>query len=54
MNTFWAIIFLVGGLAILWKCAELLVAGAVGLAQRLGVSSLVVGLTVVAMGTSAP
>ncbi len=54
MNIFWAIIFLVGGLAILWKCAELLVAGAVGLAQRLGISSLVVGLTVVAMGTSAP
>jgi len=39
---------------ILWKSAELLVAGAVGLAQKLGVSSLVVGLTVVAMGTSAP
>lgn len=48
------IILLVGGLVILWKSAELLVAGAVGLAQILGVSSLVVGLTVVAMGTSAP
>jgi len=46
--------YLVGGLLILWKCAELLVAGAVGLADRLGVSSLVIGLTVVAMGTSAP
>jgi cation:H+ antiporter len=30
------------------------VAGAVALAERLGVSSLVVGLTIVAMGTSAP
>ena len=39
---------------ILWKSAELLVSGAVGLANRLGVSPLVVGLTVVAMGTSAP
>ena len=48
------IILLAGGLVILWKCAELLVAGAVGLARMLGVSSLVVGLTVVAMGTSAP
>jgi len=48
------ILFLVGGLLILWKSAELLVAGAVGLAQKLGVSSLVIGLTVVAMGTSAP
>jgi cation:H+ antiporter len=48
------IILLVGGLVILWKCADLLVVGAVGLARMLGVSSLVVGLTVVAMGTSAP
>jgi cation:H+ antiporter len=48
------IILLAAGLVILWKSAELLVAGAVGLARMLGVSSLVVGLTVVAMGTSAP
>ena len=48
------IILLVAGLVVLWKSAELLVAGAVGLAKMLGVSSLVVGLTVVAMGTSAP
>ncbi len=54
MNIFWAIILLIGGLLVLWKSAELLVSGAVGLAQRLGVSSLVIGLTVVAMGTSAP
>ncbi|HCO93572.1 MAG TPA: hypothetical protein DIU00_06415 [Phycisphaerales bacterium] len=48
------IILLAGGVVILWKSAELLVSGAVGLAQKLGVSSLVIGLTVVAMGTSAP
>ena len=48
------IILLISGLVILWKSAELLVSGAVGLARMLGVSSLVVGLTVVAMGTSAP
>jgi len=54
MNIIWACLFLAGGLVILWKCAGLLVAGAVGLAHRLGVSPLVVGLTVVAMGTSAP
>ncbi len=47
-------IYLVAGLLILWKCAELLISGAVGLAARLGISSLVIGLTVVAMGTSAP
>ncbi|MBN2138646.1 MAG: calcium/sodium antiporter [Sedimentisphaerales bacterium] len=46
--------YLAAGLVILWKCAELLVAGAVGLARRLGISPLIIGLTVVAMGTSAP
>jgi cation:H+ antiporter len=54
MNIVWACLFLLGGLVILWKAAELLVLGAVGLAQRLGVSPLVIGLTVVATGTSTP
>jgi len=54
MNLTWAIILLCGGLVVLWKCAEWLVAGAVGLAHHLGVSPLVIGLTVVAMGTSTP
>jgi len=54
MNNIIAALFLVCGLWVLWKSAELLVDGAVSLAQRLGVSSLVIGLTVVAMGTSAP
>ena len=39
---------------VLWKSADLLVAGAVGLARHLGVSPLIIGLTIVAMGTSAP
>ncbi len=50
----WAFLLLVGGLVILWKCAGWLVDGAVGLAERLGVSPLIIGLTIVAMGTSAP
>lgn len=54
LNTPVATVLLLGGLVVLWKCAELLVAGAVGLAERLGISQLIVGLTVVAMGTSAP
>jgi len=54
MNVLWAITLLAGGLVILWKAADLLVSGAVKLAERLGVSPLVIGLTVVAMGTSAP
>jgi len=54
MSTFWAIVLLVGGLVVLWKAADLLVAGAVSLAERFGISPLVIGLTIVAMGTSAP
>ncbi|UCG56105.1 MAG: calcium/sodium antiporter [Phycisphaerales bacterium] len=54
MNLCLACVLLGAGVVILWKGADLLVAGAVALAKRLGVSALVVGLTVVAMGTSAP
>ncbi len=54
MNIILAILLLIGGLVILWKTAELLVAGAVKLAELLGISPLVIGLTVVAMGTSVP
>lgn len=42
------------GLLLLILGAELLVRGAAALAARLGISSLVIGLTVVAFGTSAP
>jgi len=42
------------GLVVSIKAADLLVVGASAIASRLGVSSLVVGLTVVAFGTSLP
>ncbi|MDH3734197.1 MAG: calcium/sodium antiporter [Gemmatimonadota bacterium] len=45
---------LVVGFAVLVGGAEMLVRGAITLSRRLGVSSLVVGLTVVALGTSFP
>ena len=45
---------LIGGLLLLAAGGELLVRGASSLAARLGMSSLVIGLTVVAFGTSAP
>lgn len=48
------IVLFVVGLALLLVGAELLVRGASRLARALGVSPLVVGLTVVAFGTSAP
>ena len=50
------IIFLevAGGLLLLFVGGELLVRGAVALARQIGVSPLIVGLTVVSAGTSAP
>jgi len=47
-------LWLGAGLLLCWAGAELLVRGAVKLAIGLGVRPLVVGLTVVALGTSAP
>ena len=46
--------FAAGGLAGLYYGAELLVKGGVSLARRMGVSSMVIGVTLVAWGTSAP
>lgn len=54
MNTAIACLLLVIGLVILWKAADVLVAGAVSLANRLGISPLIIALTIIAMGTSAP
>ena len=48
------IILVVLGLAILLLAGDLLVRGAVGLAAALGVPALLVSLTIVAFGTSAP
>lgn len=48
------LLLLAGGLALLTLAGDLLVRGAAALAGRLGVPALVVGLTVVAFGTSAP
>ena len=55
LSTIWfLVICFVGGLAILVKGADWLVDGASDLAKRLGVSDLMIGLTVVAFGTSMP
>lgn len=48
------ILYLTAGLLILVKCADLMVAGSVSIASKLGVSTLVIGLTVVSFGTSLP
>lgn len=49
-----AYLFVIAGLVLLLFCGDLLVRGAASLATRAGISKLVVGLTVVAFGTSAP
>lgn len=49
-----ATIWLVSGLLLLMISSRLLVWGAVTIAQNLGVSDLIIGLTIVAIGTSLP
>lgn len=49
-----AIMMLVGGLAVLILGADLLIRGVTALATRLGVPPIIIGMTVVAFGTSMP
>ena len=49
-----ALIWLVIGLGLLILSSRILVWGAVGIAEQLGVSNLIIGLTIVALGTSLP
>lgn len=48
------IALLLGGLVLLVFAGDYLVKGAVGLAENLGIPPLIIGLTIVAFGTSAP
>ena len=48
------ILLLIAGLALVLIGAEALIDGASGLARRWGISEFVIGLTIVALGTSAP
>lgn len=54
MELFWDVTFIVVGLVFLYYGAEWLVQGGSALALRLGIAPLVIGLTVVAFGTSSP
>ena len=49
-----AVVWLLVGLLTLLVGAKLLVVGAIGIAQLLGVSEVVIGITIVAFGTSLP
>jgi cation:H+ antiporter len=54
MELLWPVMAVVGGFAALTWGADRFVIGAAATARNLGVSALVVGLTIVALGTSAP
>ena len=54
MTLFWAFVILLIGFVILVKGADLFVDGASSIAKFVKVSSLIIGLTVVAFGTSLP
>lgn len=54
MSTVVAVLLLVLGFVLLIKGADWFVEGAAGIAARFGIPQLVIGLTIVAMGTSAP
>ena len=54
MEMILSILLLAAGFALLVKGADWFVGGASGIAARLGIPQLVIGLTIVAMGTSAP
>ena len=49
-----SLLILAAGVALLVVAGDIFVKGAVGLAENLGISPLIIGLTVVAFGTSAP
>lgn len=49
-----AIFWLIGGLLLLIISSRILVWGAITIAQTLGISDLIIGLTIVAIGTSLP
>jgi len=53
-DTIWAVIKLLAGFILLFLGGDWLVDGGVALARRFRISSLVIGMTIVAFGTSAP
>ena len=54
MTTIWTYVLLVVGFVLLIKGADFFVEGSSGIAKKLKVPSLIIGLTIVAMGTSLP
>jgi len=53
-TTLMELFFFAAGIGLLYKCSDILVEGTSKVALRMGVSSLIISLTIVAYGTSAP
>lgn len=54
MDLVWNVVLLLVGFVLLLKGADYFVDGAVGIAERFHIPQIVIGLTIVAFGTSAP
>lgn len=54
MQILWQLLLLAAGFVLLMKGADWFVDGAAAIADKLGIPQLVIGLTIVAMGTSLP
>ena len=54
MTLLWSIVLLLVGFVLLIKGADWFVDGASGIAAKFGIPQIIIGLTIVAMGTSAP
>lgn len=54
MDMIWNLILVIAGFVLLVKGADFFVDGAASVATKFGIPQIVVGLTIVAMGTSAP
>lgn len=54
MEIIFDILLLIAGFVLLIKGADFFVDGSIGVAQKFGIPHLIIGLTIVAMGTSAP
>lgn len=54
MEIVYDLLILIAGFILLIKGADFFVDGSIGVAQKFGIPHLIIGLTIVAMGTSAP
>ncbi len=53
-NLYFAVLVLIGGGVLVWIGADLLMTGVIGVMDKYGISQSVIGLTIVALGTSLP